>query len=165
MQRIGQERLHTVLHERHEDEESPHAVDDAGDCREQVERASEDARDCGRSDLHEKQSYEKRCRDGDQQSDDGCDQRSVDCACRAELHFRRIPFGGAEEAESEFPECRHGVPRQLNKERERQQNRESRRRDRRDTENPVGEGSPPRRFREKRTVFRFYGRLVHACLT
>ena len=94
---VRQERLHVILHDRHEDKESPHAVDHTRNRREQIERLAQNLPDAGRR-VDKPERRHKSRRNREQKCERRRQQRSDDRRKRAVNIPDRIPFGPDQKA-------------------------------------------------------------------
>ncbi len=98
-------------HEGREHEQSPHAVDDAGDGGEQLDRDRDRAARPARRDVGQEQGDADADRNRDDQRDRRSDERPVDRNQRAEMAADRVPVGAGDEAPAERLEREPAAPR------------------------------------------------------
>ncbi len=98
----GQQRLDVIGEEGREHEQSPHAVDDRRNRREQLDRGAERTLQRRRAHFGEEDRDAETDRNADQQRDGGRDERAVDRRERAELAGDGIPDVGDEKCRAEL---------------------------------------------------------------
>src|SRR5262249_24316772 len=108
-EQVYQERLQRLLQEGGEDEETPNAVDEAGNAGQELDRNADRPAQKLRAQLGQKHGDEKTDRNRDQHGDEGGDKGAVDRGERAEALGDRIPPFLDEEIEAERLQRRHGA--------------------------------------------------------
>ena len=105
-ERVGQHRLHVLGHERHDDEEAPHAVDDRRHRRQQLDRGADRPAQPVRRHLGQVERNPEGQRHRHDQGDDGGDDGAEHRHPGAEDVLHRIPVGIDQEEEAEGAEAR-----------------------------------------------------------
>ena len=109
LERVDQEGLNVLLHERREHEQAPDAVDDAGDAGQQLDGDADRPAQHHRAELGQEERDHQADRHGDQHGDGRGDQRAVDRRQRAEALGDRVPRFVEQEGEAEGAERRRGA--------------------------------------------------------
>lgn len=91
-----------------ENKQAPHAVHDARDCRQQLNRNAQRTLEPGGGQFCQKQRDAEAHRNGDQQRDKRGDQGSVNRDQRAEDLVRRIPLFGPQKGKAKLLNARPG---------------------------------------------------------
>ena len=106
---VDQEGLHIIAHQRHDDEKAPHAVNNRWHGSEQFNSRAERRTQPVRRKLGQEESASESEGDGDEQCDDGRDQRAIDRHKRPIIFLHRVPIGFKDEAKTEMPERRQAT--------------------------------------------------------
>ena len=108
-ERIDEERLQRLLQQRRQDEQTPNAVNDAGDAREQLDRGADRPFQPFRTQFGNEDGDAETDRNADHHGDDRGHDGAVDRRERAELHLDRVPRLRGQEAPAEMGKCRPGA--------------------------------------------------------
>ena len=104
-QRVDCPGLHVFRHDRHDDEEAPHAVDDRRNRCQQFDRGAHRTAEPGRRQLRQVKRDAEGNRHRQDQRQHGGDDGAVDRHHRAVVLLHRVPVVGGKKSKAELREC------------------------------------------------------------